>query len=625
MFAGTKRVPIAVTALVSMGQVSGQCISAPYVAWYPCGTPFILAPSSCDRVRLFSHVHRETGCVSANPIVTVDFTGPIASWGYTTGSDGELDADISDDQLSLTYDIGEADLDPVSVESEDYYYWHFALHLDNCDTSYTWSDNFVQLSYVDDEQNIIDLSVFQDPDIDEPDTGICREYGPIGSANCSIAITFANSYLYAFVPSHLCFVFPSAVTMINRLCRGDISIFLPCVDVAFSLVSISLNQFRRTPKTSMSKHIWQSPAFPSLPSVPFPSCPVLAATPRPVVPSPSMPAPTPAPTTLHLIGRSVGKCLGNQKQDKLKLCYHSIYSAGRQLLRLSVHFVVVPVGIKTRGTSVMCYVGCSLFPCTFLVRCFAAVEMKAAALVENVSNCGTPLTANVHCTHRELQKFTACWANRLASRRATSIKGLASASSVTLADQSRFPPGTLNIYRPTPSPSWSPQPPTPHPTIRDGEPPTPSPSTSPPAQGSSVALGCYEDDREDRVMDDLALSDHSMITELCELTCNGSTCSALSTGGSAGVVRLVRTTPCTGGPPTAPTPAQGTLTNRAAGSTPPTSTFTRARAPLAPLLAPRQTNLALLPLGATRTTATTVSWTTATTVSWTTSLFPTPR
>ncbi|CAM9420615.1 unnamed protein product, partial [Ectocarpus fasciculatus] len=45
---------------------------------------------------------------------------------------------------------------------------------------------------------------------------------------------------------------------------------------------------------------------------------------------------------------------------------------------------------------------------------------------------------------------------------------------------------------------------------------------------------------------------------------------------AAGVDRLVRTTLCTGSPPTAPTPAQGTLTKRAAGSTPPTSTFTRA-------------------------------------------------
>lgn len=97
--------------------------------------------------------------------------------------------------------------------------------------------------------------------------------------------------------------------------------------------------------------------------------------------------------SVHLIGRSVGQYPDNQKQDKLKLCYHPIYSAGRQLLRLSVHYVVVPVGIKTRGTSVICYVGCSLYSCTFLVRCFVAVEMKAAALVEKVSSFGKPLTA----------------------------------------------------------------------------------------------------------------------------------------------------------------------------------------------------------------------------------------
>ncbi|CAN0308076.1 unnamed protein product [Ectocarpus fasciculatus] len=78
--------------------------------------------------------------------------------------------------------------------------------------------------------------------------------------------------------------------------------------------------------------------------------------------------------------------------------------------------------------------------------------------------------------------------------------------------------------------------------------PTPSPTTggtiggptpSPTAGGSSVALGCYEDDRGDRIMDDLALSDYSMTTELCEQTCLGNTYFATQYGrecwcGSAG-------------------------------------------------------------------------------------------
>ncbi|CAN0265590.1 unnamed protein product, partial [Ectocarpus fasciculatus] len=179
MFAGTKHRLVAVLALLSIGHVSSQCISAPYVAWYPCGTPGVLVPSACYRARLFFHIHREADCVSTNPIVTAEFTGPIANFGYTTGSGDSLDADRSDDRMSLTFDIGEAGLDPIYVESEDYYYWHFALYFYNCDTSYTWSDNFVQLSYVDDEQNTIDLSVFEDPDIDEPDTGICPTPSPV--------------------------------------------------------------------------------------------------------------------------------------------------------------------------------------------------------------------------------------------------------------------------------------------------------------------------------------------------------------------------------------------------------------------------------------------------------------
>ena len=44
---------------------------------------------------------------------------------------------------------------------------------------------------------------------------------------------------------------------------------------------------------------------------------------------------------------------------------------------------------------------------------------------------------------------------------------------------------------------------------------TPSPTPSPTADDSGpLALGCYEDDRGDRIMDDLALSDYSMTTEV---------------------------------------------------------------------------------------------------------------
>ncbi|CBN78573.1 conserved unknown protein [Ectocarpus siliculosus] len=52
---------------------------------------------------------------------------------------------------------------------------------------------------------------------------------------------------------------------------------------------------------------------------------------------------------------------------------------------------------------------------------------------------------------------------------------------------------------------------------------TPSPTPTPTEAAPFVALGCYGDDREARIMDDLVLSDSSMTTELCELTCLGST------------------------------------------------------------------------------------------------------
>ncbi|CAN0113075.1 unnamed protein product [Ectocarpus sp. 12 AP-2014] len=175
MFGGPNNVLIAAMALLSMGHVSSQCTSAHYVWWYPCGSNS--NSISCDEARIFFNIHREANCVSSNPIVTVDFTGPIVTRGNTYGGNGIFWGDVSDDQFSLTFDMGE--VDPIYEQSDDFYYWEFVIYLDNCDTSYTWGDNFVQLSYVDDEQNTTDLSAFEDPnDIDEPDTGICPTPSP---------------------------------------------------------------------------------------------------------------------------------------------------------------------------------------------------------------------------------------------------------------------------------------------------------------------------------------------------------------------------------------------------------------------------------------------------------------
>ncbi|CAN0520694.1 unnamed protein product, partial [Ectocarpus sp. 12 AP-2014] len=62
--------------------------------------------------------------------------------------------------------------------------------------------------------------------------------------------------------------------------------------------------------------------------------------------------------------------------------------------------------------------------------------------------------------------------------------------------------------------------PTPSPTAPG---PTPAPSPTPePVQGGTLSLGCCNDDGDDRIMDDRALVDTLMTTELCELTCAGS-------------------------------------------------------------------------------------------------------
>ncbi|CAM9603285.1 unnamed protein product [Ectocarpus fasciculatus] len=173
MFGGPKHLLIAAMALLSMGQVSSQCIGVPYLWWTACGYN-----GSCDEARLSFRISRETDCVSSNPIVTVDFTAPFVTSGYAAGGGYvHTSGDVSDDQYSITFEVGE--VGEWYDRFDGYTYRYFDIYLDNCDTSYTWGDNFVQLSYVDDEQNIIDLSAFEDPtSIDEPDTGICPTPSP---------------------------------------------------------------------------------------------------------------------------------------------------------------------------------------------------------------------------------------------------------------------------------------------------------------------------------------------------------------------------------------------------------------------------------------------------------------
>lgn len=120
-------------------------------------------------------------CVASNPIVTANYDGPIAKSGLVWGTiiEGDftsISGDVSEDEKSVTFDLGESNLDATYFESGGHYYWNFFLFVDNCETSYTWSDEFVQLSYIDYEENTIDLSAFENPDILGPETEICCEY-----------------------------------------------------------------------------------------------------------------------------------------------------------------------------------------------------------------------------------------------------------------------------------------------------------------------------------------------------------------------------------------------------------------------------------------------------------------
>lgn len=123
--------------------------------------------------------------------MTVDYAGPIVADtrhhvdGHYTD---QLYGEVSDNQTSVTFDTRGADLDPRYHSTSGYYYWNFWLYsLDNCNTSYTWSDNFVELSYVDDELNTIDLSALEDASTSGPDTGTCRECGSRDDTNPSVA------------------------------------------------------------------------------------------------------------------------------------------------------------------------------------------------------------------------------------------------------------------------------------------------------------------------------------------------------------------------------------------------------------------------------------------------------
>eukprot|EP00903_Cladosiphon_okamuranus_P015619 g14423.t1 len=102
----------------------------------------------------------------------------IGGFVFSGFSDGEwISGDISDDRTSVVFDTtGDPDLGPAWVSIGESYLWYIRFFVDNCETGFTYSDDFFQVSYVDDEQNVIDLSGFETPDgIFAPANGICPD------------------------------------------------------------------------------------------------------------------------------------------------------------------------------------------------------------------------------------------------------------------------------------------------------------------------------------------------------------------------------------------------------------------------------------------------------------------
>lgn len=153
--------------------------------WY---SVYIQSPCFCR-----SPVAVEWGpvqCTVSNPIVKVDFAGPILIDGYVGGyvriGRGDNPAgEVSDDRTSIVFDTtSDPDLGPSYYSTGESFRWDFTIYVDNCDTGFTYGDNFFFLSYVDDEQNVTDLSGFETPDdIFAPANEICRKYGLRDEAN----------------------------------------------------------------------------------------------------------------------------------------------------------------------------------------------------------------------------------------------------------------------------------------------------------------------------------------------------------------------------------------------------------------------------------------------------------
>ena len=110
-------------------------------------------------------------CTATNPVLTVEVTGlPLIS----AAKDGdEPISSVSGDVTTITFDLSER---TDYNYSGTWYEWRFVISLrDACNLHYTWSDDFIQMSYVDDEQNSLNMFGVERLSIIGPDTGYCRE------------------------------------------------------------------------------------------------------------------------------------------------------------------------------------------------------------------------------------------------------------------------------------------------------------------------------------------------------------------------------------------------------------------------------------------------------------------
>ncbi|CAM9959638.1 unnamed protein product [Ectocarpus fasciculatus] len=621
MFARPIDLLIAVSALLYMDHVLGQCISTPYFSWNSCGVPRYDSPQSCDRADLFFHIYRETNCVSSNPVVTLDFTAPIArsgdAYGYIEGDSTSISGDVSDDQLSITFDMGEAGLDPfyVLTQTQDHYYWYFWVILDNCDTAYTWSDNFVQLSYVDDEQNIIDLSGFEDPNIDETETGICSTPSPITPTTVTDATpapTPAPTMRGAY-----CHGDPHCQTFDGLYydCHGDGDFVLlesaetgsvvharfePLIspDASFTtgvaatedgsaVIEVTVSDGERT--ILIDGEVYAYDEGDGLPATMtgvtltvtdqnvdmlFPSG--LQVNVRRWFTDPNyiggvyVYAPLDM-STVGVLGTNNGNraddwtdstgetidtgspsvaegynyCTSNWKAEESLLTTSSRLRS-RRLQTSNYVAPVIPDVIPTDveelcGDNTEC-----IFDAIVVGLDVGAATLAAGEEFETeVQASGGDVCEENTYSSDGLSPCTECPEGETSGRGAVVCEGTPPTPSPTVVEEPPTPNPTpsptpvMDEAPPTPSPAPPTSNPTPSPTpVIDEAPPTPSPTPglSTTTGFAPDSLGCYEDDREDRIMDDLALSDDSMTTELCELTCLGSTFFATQYGREVSMV-----------------------------------------------------------------------------------------